>query len=145
VFVHLHADEIHTQAQGRDRARSQSEERVHHQPGAFQAVQPQAHFRKSRGKSRRMRPILLTILYGLVRDEPCIPAAPDTRRSGAPAADVRLVLIPDTDRLPIERGVTARAEMEHELMAVVQEPFAVDRLVVSDRQVLLQFGAGPGE
>ena len=38
-----------------------------------------------------------------------------------------------------------RREMKHEFVAVVQEPFTVDRLVVADGQVLRESGACAGK
>ena len=58
--------------------------------------------------------------------------------AGAPAGDVRLILIGHAEREPIERGVADGREVKDELVAVVQVPVAVDRLVVADRQVARQ-------
>ena len=67
---------------------------------------------------------------------------PSAARS--PAGDVRLVLIGHAEREPIEPGLAVRREVEHELVAVVQEPVAVDRLVVADGQVAREAGGGAG-
>ena len=59
-------------------------------------------------------------------------------------ADVRLILVGDAERQPIERRVARRREMKDELVAVVQEAVAVDRLVVADGEVARQAGGGAG-
>ena len=112
---------------------------------AVEAVEPQAHLRQLGREGRRMRPVLLAALDRLVGDEPGVAAAADARRGGPPAADVRLVLIAHADGLPIERRVARRGEVEDELVAVVDEAPAVDRLVVTDGQVVVEVGAGAGE
>ena len=60
--------------------------------------------------------------------------------AAAPARDVRLILVGDAERQPIERRRAVRREVKDELVAVVQEAVAVDRLVVADRQVAGQPG-----
>ena len=57
-----------------------------------------------------------------------------------PPSDVRLILVANANRLTIEWRVSVAGEMEHELVAVVEEPSAVDRLVVADRQVVVEPG-----
>ena len=66
-------------------------------------------------------------------------------RGRPPAADVRLVLILHAHRLPIERRVARWAEVEDELVAVVEKPAAVDRLVVANCQVVLETSPGAGQ
>ena len=112
---------------------------------AVEAVQPQAHLRELGRESRRMGPVLFAALDGLVGDEPRIAAAAHAGGRGPPAADVRLVLIAHADGLSIDRRVARRGEVEDELVAVVDEAAAVDRLVVTDRQVVVEVGAGAGE
>ena len=73
---------------------------------------------------------------------------PRQRRSSsrrAPARDVRLVLVLHADRPPVERRLAVGREMEDELVAVVEEALAVDRLVVADGQIVLEPGARAGE
>ena len=45
LLVHLNPDEIQAQAGGRDRGRSQSDERIQHGAGALEPVQPEALLR----------------------------------------------------------------------------------------------------
>ena len=59
--------------------------------------------------------------------------------------DVRLILILHAHGVAIERRVPARREVEHELVAVVEEPAAVDGLVVPDREVVDEPGPRPGQ
>ena len=88
-----------------------------------------------------MRPVLFAALNRLVWNEPGVAAAAQILGRRAPARDVRLVLIFHPDRLAAERRVTVGREMEHELVAVVQKAFAVDWLVVADREILLEPGS----
>src|ERR1043166_3768305 len=82
-----------------------------------------------RRNRRRMRAIAIAPLNGLVRNEPRVAAATDAVGGRAPARDVRGVLIGDTERETVELGCARRREVEHELVAVVQKPIAVDRLL----------------
>ena len=73
---------------------------------------------------------------------------PRQRRPDAgllPAGDVRLVLVLHADRLAVERRVAGAAEMKDELVAVVEKPLAVDRLVVADGEVVGQPGPRTGQ
>ena len=92
-----------------------------------------------------MRALFVAALDGVVRDEPGVAAAAEVVRGCAPARDVRLVLIFHADRPATERRVALRREMEHELVAIVEEPLAVDRLVMADGQVLLETGSRAGQ
>src|SRR5687767_9483928 len=85
-----------------------------------------------------MRAIFVSVLDGSVGDEPGIAAAADARGCPLPPADVRLILVANANCLTIEWRISVMREMEHELMAVVQEPGAVDWLVVANRQVVVQ-------
>src|SRR5436190_17156272 len=87
-----------------------------------------------------MRTIPVAALNRLVRNEPRVAAAADAVGRRTPARDVRRILIGDPEREPIETGRAARREVEHELLAVVEEPLAVDRLVVADGEVALETG-----
>src|SRR4051812_2297059 len=82
-----------------------------------------------------MRPVAVTPLNGFVGDEPGVAAAANAVGCRAPAGDVRLVLIGHAQRQAIELRRPERREMKDELLAVVQEAIAVDRLVVADREV----------
>ena len=90
-----------------------------------------------------MRAVLITVLDGLVGDEPGVAAAAAVAGRAAPALHVRRVLVGDTDGLAIERRLASDAEVEDELVTVVHEPLAVDRLVVPDAQVAVETGGGP--
>src|ERR1051325_2786149 len=137
-FVHLDAHEVQAALRAGAGRRSETEERIRDRPDAIDTVQAEAHLGKAGRKRGRMRPILVPALDGVVGNEPRVAAAAKIVGRGAPAADVRLVLIPHTDRLAAERRLALRCEMEHELVAVVQEPFAVDRLVVADGEILFE-------
>src|SRR4051794_39794920 len=89
-----------------------------------------------------MRPIAVPSLNCLVGDKPRIPATPQPARRGTPASDVRFVLIRNAERQPVELRRAGRGEVEYELLTVVEEPLAVDRLVMPDRQVARQGGGG---
>ena len=64
--------------------------------------------------------------------------------AGPPPGDVRLVLVGHAEREPIEARAAWRREVEHELVAVVEVAFAVDRLVVANGQVALEAGGRSG-
>ena len=61
-----------------------------------------------------------------------------------PALDVRGVLVGHADGPAIEPRAAARREVEDELVAVVDEAVAVDRLVVADRHVAIEPGRRAG-
>jgi hypothetical protein len=92
-----------------------------------------------------MRPVLLAALDRFVGNEPGVAAAPDARGSRSPASDVGLILIADADRLAIDGRLSGRREVEHELVAIVNEATAVDRFVMTDRKVIFEVGARTGE
>src|SRR5688572_4700018 len=145
ALVHLDPDEAHAELRAGHRCRSEAEKRVGDDAQPLQSVEPQAHLRQLRRKRRRVRPILLAALDGLVGDEPGVAAAAYAGSRGLPAPDVRLVLILHADRLALQGRRAARSEVEDEFVAVVEESTAVDRLVMPDGQVVLQAGAGSGE
>src|SRR5690349_20468302 len=82
-----------------------------------------------------MGAVAIAALNRLVGNEPGVAAAAHTAGGPAPAGDVRLILVGHAKRQPLESGFAQRREMEDELVAVVQEPIAVDRLVMTDGQV----------
>src|SRR5437588_9704619 len=82
-----------------------------------------------------MRPVGIAPLDRFVRDEPGVAPAPHPSCSRAPAADVRLVLIWDPECESIQPGQSLRCEVKDELVAVVDEPIAVDWFVMADRQI----------
>src|SRR6185436_5160900 len=112
VPIHLDADEIHAQFRARDGGGPETEERVGDEPGALKSMETQAHLRELWREGRRMRPVLLAALNRLVRDEPRVTAAADTRCGRSPSPDVRLVLVAHADRLSIDRCVSRRGEVE---------------------------------
>ena len=66
---------------------------------------------------------------------------PRHRRSPPlPPGDVRFILVGHAYRQPIQGRLPAWAEVKDELLAFVQEPRAVDRLVVADGKVAVQPG-----
>ena len=106
-------------------------------------MDPDAHLGESRWKGRRVGTILFAALDRVVGDEPGVAAAPHAARGGLPPRHIGLILILHAHRVAIERRVPARREMEYELMAVVEEPAAVDGLVMPDREVVGKPGTSP--
>src|SRR5712691_8994830 len=141
ALVHFDADEVESQVRAGDRRRSEAEKWIRDRPDAIDAVQPEAHVGEPRRNRRRMRALLIAALNGVVRDEPGVAAAAEVIGSGAPPPDVRFVLISHTNRLAAEWCLSLRGEVEHELVAVVQEALAVDWLVVADGEVVFEAGA----
>src|SRR6185503_18071939 len=62
-----------------------------------------------------------------------------------PSPDVRLILITHANRLSVDRCLARCREVEHELVAVVHEAPAVDRLVVTNGEVVIEIRARTGE
>ena len=62
----------------------------------------------------------------------------------APARHVRRVLVGHADGLAVERRPAVGREVKDELVAVVDEAVAVDRLVVADVEVPVEAGGGAG-
>ena len=91
------------------------------------------------GRSRSRR---WMVSYGMNH---VLPRQRTPSAAAAPAADVRLILIRDAERQAVERRRPGRREMKHELVAVVEEAIAVDRLVVADRQVAVEPGRRAGQ
>ena len=110
-------------------------------PCARAAVQPDAVLRELWRKRGGMRAIAVAALDRLVRNEPRVAAAAHGRPR--PAAIARCSTDPGThaERQPVERGPRVLREMKDELVAVVEEPVGIDRLVVADGQVCGQAGA----
>src|SRR5687767_2723517 len=69
-LVHLDADEADPELGAGDRGRAKPHEGIGHRADPIQSVQPQAHLRQPRREGGRVRPILLAVLDGFVRDEP---------------------------------------------------------------------------
>ena len=114
-------------------------------PRRLEAVQAQALLGQARREGGRVRPLAIAALDGLVGDEPGVAAAARASRRRRPAPDVGTVLIRHADRAAVQRRRGRRREVEHELVAVVEEPRAVDGLVVADGQVAFEAGAGAGQ
>ena len=89
-----------------------------------------------------MRSILVPVLNRLVGNEPGVPAASAVLAAALPSCDVRRVLVGDADRAPVERRVALGREMKDELVAVVDEPFAVDGLVMTNRDIAIEIHRG---
>jgi len=104
-------------------------------------MQPEALLRNLHGKRRRVRPVAVAALNGVVRDEPRVAAAALAAAGRRPARHVGLILIPHADGAPVERRPAAGREMKNELVAVIHEPVAVDRLVVADGHVVIEADA----
>src|SRR5262245_58893180 len=85
-----------------------------------------------------MGALFFAALNRLVRDEPRVAATANTRCRGTPSSDVRAILITNADGLSVERCPSAAREVEDELVAVVQKPPAVNRLVMTHRQIVLE-------
>src|SRR6185503_19621773 len=98
--------------------RAQPHERIGHGADARKPVEPQAHLGQLGRERGRVRPILLAALDGVVRNEPRVAAAANAAGGRLPAADVRLILVADANRLTVEWRISARREVEDELVAV---------------------------
>src|SRR5205823_844933 len=132
------ADEIDPELGCGDGAAPETEERVHRRPNAIQTVKLQAVLGHTRGKRSRVRAILVAALDRVIGNEPGISSAAPVLGGGPPSADVRFVLVADANPLAVERSASARTEMKDELVAVVDEAIAVDRLVVPDIHVAIE-------
>src|SRR5439155_26142883 len=91
-----------------------------------------------------MRPVAVAALNRLVRNEPGVTRAAGAVGPAGRARDVRRGLVRDAEREPVEARRAAARQVEHELVAIVQEAVAVDRLVVADREVARQPGGEAG-
>ena len=92
------------------------------------------------GKRRGMRPIFLATHDGFVGNEPGVAAAAPIASAGvAPARDVTLVGVRNTEGEPIDRSVTFRGEMENVFVAVVQIPRRTDRFEMAARNEFAVF------
>src|SRR5207249_4344384 len=110
----------------------------------LQAMELEALLGQLGWERRRMRSVAVAALNRLVWNEPGVAAAPDAIGRAAPARDVRRVLVGDAEREPVEARRAVARQVEHELVAIVQEAVAVDRLVVADREVARQAGGEAG-
>src|SRR5262249_27215816 len=138
-------DEIQVVARARHGRAAKPGERIHHGVDSRQTMKPEALIRQPRREGGRMGPIAIAPLNRFVRDEPRVATAPNAVRRAVPARDVRRILVRDAKRQTIELRGAARREVEHELVAVVEEPIAVDWLVVADGEVAVEARVPPGE
>ena len=109
-FVNIRPDEVDAQPRARDSGAAEAGKRVHHRFDTTEAVEAKALLRKPRGKGRRVRPIAIAPLNRLVRDEPGVAAAADAVGGGAPARDVRLVLVGHSERQPVQARFSGRVK-----------------------------------
>ncbi len=82
-----------------------------------------------------MRPVLVPALDGFVREKPDVASASLAAARAPPPLHIRLILVRNAERQPVQRHVPAGGEVKDELVAVVDEPRAIDGLVVAERQV----------
>ncbi len=93
------------------------------------------HSGSSGGNDRRMRPVPGAEADGGVRQEPRVPPAAHVGPAPAPAGHVRLVLVRDPDREPVEGDVSPPGEVEDVLVGPVDVPVGGHRPVVAEREV----------
>src|SRR3954453_18773534 len=144
MLVHFNADEIESKLRGSDGRAAEAEKRVHREAHARKAVEPETIFGHTGREGCRVGTILVPVLNRVVRDEPGVPPASQVATARLPAADVRSVLVGNTNRTAVERRSSLWREMKDELVAVVHEARAVDRLVVTDRNVLVERNSRSG-
>src|SRR2546425_3453141 len=87
------------------------------------------------GKRGGMWTLCAPIPDGAVGDEPGVATTPAVPFRRGPARHVGLVLILHSDGQAVERDPSRLGEMEHELVAVIQEPGALDRLEMAHGDV----------
>ena len=107
-------------------------------------MEPQALLRHLRGERGGMRPVAIAALDGFVGNEPGVAAAAPPAPRGRPALDVRRILIRHPHGLAVQPGPPRGREVKDELVAVVHEPVAVDRLVVPHGHVTTETRARAG-
>src|SRR5688572_1621425 len=126
VLVQLDAGEINPEFCAGDGRTAKSQERVYREADAFDAVQLEAVGGQPPRKRGRVRPLVGAALDGVVGQEPGVAAAPQPRAGALPPGDVGLVLVFHADGGPFERRGAPGAEVKHKLVAIVEEPAAVD-------------------
>src|SRR5215471_7557528 len=83
-----------------------------------------------------MRPFFLPALNGLVRNEPCVPAATQILSpSMRPACDVALVLIWHAKCESIQFDATRLRKVKNIFVTVVEKSLGIDRLKMAKRSV----------
>ena len=131
--IDLKTDELRNAAfPGSHGGISDSEKGIKHHQIIAQAMQANAAFHKVDREGGGMRPIFVTSHDGFVRNEPSIsPAAAIASTGMAPACDVALVGVGDTQGKPIDRSVTQGGEMKNVFVTVVKIPRGTNRLEMS--------------
>ena len=117
-----------------------AQEWIQHPPGAFQTVELNAHSGDLHRKDRRVWPFLGAALDGFVRHEPGVAAAPAVGFGAVPAAHIALVLILHPDCQPVQGDIARFGQMEDVLVGVVDKAAAVDRFVVTHRDIAADAG-----
>jgi hypothetical protein len=145
VRVELNADEADPQRGACNRRTPEPQEWIGRDPHPRNAMELEAIGRQPPRERRRMRPFLVAALNRVVGQEPGVAAASQTRSGLLPARHIRGVLILHADGLAVDRGIAGPAEMEDELVAIVEEPLAVYGLVVADGNVAGKPGARSGQ
>ena len=129
---------------GGNGAAAEAEERIHHR--AMRATPcSRTQYRGARRERGRVRAVLVAALDRLVGDEPGVAAAAAVAAAGRQRATFDCVLVLDADRASVERRPAARREVEDELVAVVDEAVAVDRLVVADARSRVSPAPAPAD
>src|SRR5262249_13131764 len=139
------SDEFESELRARDSCAAETAEGIHDGADAREAMEPQALLGKPRREGRRMRTVSIAPLDRVVGNEPRVAAASDAVARGAPARDVRLILVWNAERKAVDVGLALEREVEYEFVAVVQEAVAVDRLVMPDGQISRQTRAHAGK
>src|SRR6202030_3438405 len=95
-------------------------------------------------KRRRMRSLLLAALNCFIRNEPGVaPATLIAAASVRPASDVALVLIRNAESKTVDFDPTRFCEVENVFVAIVEKPFRVDRLEMTEGSVFDCDGLDP--
>ena len=122
----------HAAVPRRDGRTAKPKERI--KSGGFlrDTVESEAVFSQLDRKCRRMRPLLVTTLNRLVRDEPRIsPASLVTALSVIPPFDVRLMLIGNPYAQSVDLYSSRLGEMKNELLTIVKKLLRPYRLEVT--------------
>src|SRR6266436_4251218 len=81
-----------------------------------------------------MRTFFVAALNGLIRNEPCVPAATQIfSLTMRPARDVALVLVRHAKRPPSQLDATGLREMKNIFVAIVEKSRRIDRLEMAER------------
>src|SRR5687767_12461742 len=107
-------------------------------------MQADAELGQTGGEGRRVRPIAVAALNGLVRDKPRVAAAAASRARMLPPGDIGRVLILHTECETIKRRARVRREVKQEFVTVVEKPVRIDRFVMSNGEVVGEACPGTG-